>query len=197
MKKSLLIVLSLLYLSLNAQDFNDKIRLPVWTFHTTGTTIYGLSVGAFSHNENQRFVRTNGIRPELPGIGFLAPLGNGSPITRVYQIPSDKPKYSEILNGLNLSAGTWTNIKYNGLTIALVAQYGKKNNGLAAAGIWNAMDISNGMQISGLLNEALISRGLQISFSNKTLIMAGLQIGIVNRSSQTRGLQIGLWNVNE
>lgn len=211
MKKLLLIIFICLPILGFSQDYNEKLRLPIWTFHTHNTTIYGVSIGAFSHTGSERFVRTNGLRLEIPGIGFLAPLGNGSPITGINTLKSTSFVFSEIINGINISTGSWGNIKYNGITIGLIAQYGNLNNGLALAGLWNSMDKSNGIQISILINETLQSNGMQFSLSNKSIktngiqigavngsqIINGVQIGLYNRSKETIGFQIGLWNVNE
>jgi len=210
-KKLLLIIFIYLPIFGFSQDYNENLRLPIWTFHTHNTTIYGVSIGAFSHTGSERFVRSNGIRLEIPGIGFLAPIGNGSPITGIDTLKSTNFVFSEIINGINISTGSWGNINYNGVTIGLIAQYGNLNNGLALAGLWNSMNMSNGIQISILLNETLQSNGMQFSLSNGSLKMNGIQIGAVNsshisngiqiglynKSKETIGFQIGLWNVNE
>ena len=187
------------------QDYNEKRRYLLWTFHTQNTTINGISLGAFPQfNYKERYVKTNGIRLELPGIGFLGFLANGSMIRN--------EKTNEIVNGINISSGTIGEVMYNGITIGGVVQCGTTNNGLAIAGMWNAMALSNGIQIAGLLNEAKYSRGIQIAISNETNLMkglqigganyaneqmAGVQIGVYNFSTNTRGIQIGIWNVNE
>ena len=204
--KRILICLVLLFCVVKTfgQDFGEKRRYLLWTFHTYNTTINGISVGAFPNFNNERFVRTNGIRLELPGLGFLAFIANGSMIRT--------GETDEIINGLNISSGTIGNVKYNGITLGGVVQCGTHNNGLAIAGMWNAMERSNGIQISGLLNESTYSNGLQISLSNSTqqmngiqlgatnyseVKMTGIQIGLYNFSQNTFGIQLGLWNVNE
>ena len=180
------------------------------------TTINGISLGAFPNlNENSRFVKTNGIRLEIPGFGFLALLGNGSPISRIDSVSvkfnRKDYKFDEIINGINISTGTVGKVNYNGITIAAIAQFGELNNGIALAGMWNAMNKSNGLQISLLANEALYCNGLQIALGNSAIIMNGsqiggnnyakemfgLQIGILNKSKKTKGIQIGIWNINE
>ena len=57
-----------------SQNFNENICFPLWTMHTYDTTIYGMSVGIHSGFDNDRYVRTNGLRMELPGLGFAAVL---------------------------------------------------------------------------------------------------------------------------
>lgn len=193
-----------------------KQKYLIWTFHTQNTTINGISLGAFPQfNDKDRFVKTNGIRLEIPGLGFLAPIGNGSPISKIdsvnNKINRKNYKFDEIINGINISSGTVGNVNYNGITIAAIAQFGNLNNGVALAGLWNGMDISNGIQISGLLNEALYSNGAQVSLANSAIVMHGMQIGgnnfanemygiqigILNKSNNTKGIQLGLWNINE
>ena len=203
-------------IKVSSQEYNKKTRYLISTFHTQNTTINGIAFGAFPQfNDKSRFVKTNGIRLEIPGIGFLAPIGNGSPISRIDSISGEfnrkNYKFDEIINGINISTGTVGEVNYNGITIGVIAQFGIMNNGIAVAGLWNAMDKSNGIQISGLTNEALYSNGIQISLSNSALIMNGLQIGgnnygkkmygiqigLYNKSEKTKGIQIGIWNVNE
>lgn len=195
----------LLSLTLYSQDYNTKTKYLLGTFHTQNTTINGISLGAFPNlNGQQRFVKTNGLRLEIPGIGFLAFMGNGSLIRT--------EETDEIINGINISSGTIGNVSYNGVTLAGLVQNGTENNGIAIAGMWNGMHKSNGIQIAGLLNEATYSNGIQISLSNNTSYMngaqigganyaeekmVGVQIGIFNKSKKTKGIQIGLWNINE
>jgi hypothetical protein len=216
MKIIIIIILTFFSINVFSQEYNLKKRYLIWTFHTKNTTVNGISVGAFPNlNDNNRFVKTNGIRLEIPGLGFLAPLGNGSPISQIDEVSGrfirQNYKFDEIINGINVSSGTIGKINYNGLTIGGIAQFGILNNGIAIAGLWNAMDKSNGIQISGLLNETLYSNGIQISLANSTIIMNGMQIGgnnyakemygiqigILNKSKKTRGIQIGIWNINE
>ena len=182
-----LAIIFLISIKAFSQDFNEKTKYLFGTFHTQNTTINGVSIGAFPQfNNKQRFVRTNGIRLEIPGIGLIGFMANGSLIR--------KEETDEIVNGLNISSGTMGNVSFNGITLALVTQSGTENNGLAFAGLWNGMDKSNGIQIAGLLNEATFCNGIQIAISNSTEYMKGLQIGIWNKSRKTKGIQIGIWN---
>ena len=201
---------------ISSQDYTKKTRYLIGTFHTQNTTINGISFCAFPDlNHKSRFVKTNGVRLEIPGLGFLAPFGNGSRVTGIDSIGGkfNRKDYEldEIINGLNFSTGTIGDVSYNGITIGVIAQFGIINNGIALAGIWNAMDISNGIQVSLLLNETLYNNGVQIALGNSTLMMNGIQIGgrnyakemhgiqigIWNKSKKTKGIQIGLWNINE
>ena len=216
MKNIFLIFIILFSIKISSQEYNKKTRYLIGTFHTQNTTINGIAFGAFPQfNDKNRFVKTNGIRLEIPVIGILAPIGNGSPISRIDSISGKfnrkEYKFDEIINGINISTGTVGDLSFNGITIGAIAQFGVMNNGIAIAGVWNAMDKSNGIQISGLLNETLYSNGIQISIQNSSIIMNGLQIGgfnygkemygiqigIFNKSKKTKGIQIGIWNVNE
>ncbi len=205
MRNLTITILLLISITCFSQDYNEKTRYLFGTFHTQNTTINGISFGALPQlNNKQRFVRTNGIRLEIPGIGLIGFMANGSLLRN--------EKTDEIVNGLNISSGTIGDISYNGITLALVTQSGTENNGIAIAGLWNGMDNSNGIQIAGLLNEAIYSNGIQIAISNSTEYMkgiqigglnnanekmVGLQIGIWNKSKNTKGIQLGLWNINE
>ncbi len=205
MKNLTILIIFLIPIKAFSQDFNEKTRCLFGTFHTQNTTINGISVGAFPQfNGKKRFVRTNGIRLEVPGIGLVGFMANGSLIRN--------EETNEIVNGLNISTGTMGNVSFNGITLALVTQSGTENNGFAIAGLWNGMDRSNGIQIAGLFNEATYSNGVQIAISNSTEYMTGLQIGganyanekmvglqigIWNKSKNTKGIQLGILNINE
>jgi len=102
----------LFYLNVYSQDYNKKTHYLLGTFHTQNTTINGVSLGAFPQlNDKSRFVKTNGIRLEIPGIGFIAPLGNGSEITYTDSISGKfnrkEHELDEIINGINFSTGTF------------------------------------------------------------------------------------------
>jgi hypothetical protein len=209
MKKIIILIIFLISIKIFSQDFNKHKRYFFGTFHTQNTTINGISIGAFPQfNDKKRFVRTNGVRLEVPGIGFstliFTFMGAGSLLK--------KSEADEIINGLNISTGTIGNVTFNGVTLAFVTQSGVENNGLVIAGLWNAIYKSNGIQIATLLNEANQSKGIQIALYNLTKFMTGLQIGganfvskkmvglqvgIRNKSNNTKGIQLGFWNINE
>lgn len=220
MRKLLLILISVLFIGKigYSQDINKrKLRLPIWTFHEKNVSIYGVSLGAFSWCDNNRNTVTNGIRIEAPGIGFLTLLGNGSPMSDIDTITESIKrqdfKFSEVVNGLNVSSGSWGELNYNGITIALAGQNGFLTNGIAIAGLWNSINkvngISigglllneslqlNGIQIAGMANGAIILTGLQIGVLNEAKTMKGVQIGLFNKTYKSKGLQIGIWNINE
>lgn len=186
--KWLTFVLLSIPFTLFAQDYSEHQRYGAWTFHTHNTTIHGISVGAFPPFDNEpRYVRTNGIRLELPGWGFLAFMGNGS------MIRTETPH--EIVNGLNISSGTIDNISYNGVTLALVNQSGTEMNGLALAGFWQGMGYVNGLQATTFFNEAHRCNGVQAALVNQADSISGLQLGILNRAEESlKGVQIGLFN---
>ena len=201
-------LLFLLSFTCVSQNYNEKKRNFFGTFHTQNTTINGIAFGAFPRIDNEkRFVRTNGIRIEAPGMGLLLPLIPRMPKSFIPDGETD-----EIVNGINISGGTMGTITYNGITLGLFGQIGIKNNGFAIAGLLNAMNKSNGLQISGLYNEANHNNGIQVALSNitNTMIgmqlggfntsrekMIGIQLGLFNSSNNTRGIQLGFWNENE
>jgi hypothetical protein len=205
MKKLITILIILSSTKSFSQDYNESKRYIFGTFHTRNTTINGISIGAFpSFSDEKRFIRTNGIRLEIPGIGPIIPLFADNIIPR--------ENTDEIINGLNISGGTIGNINYNGITLGLAAQSGTKINGIALTGLCNGITITNGIQVSGLSNQSTIVNGIQISFNNSADTLYGLQIGVINNSykktvglqigiynnsKNTKGIQIGLWNENE
>lgn len=62
-----------------------KLRLPVWSFHEHNVNIYGVSIGAFSYENDYRNTVSNGVRLELPGVGMFALTGfmNAPPNAKV------------------------------------------------------------------------------------------------------------------
>ena len=207
----LLIFSSLLY----SQDYNSKTRNIIGTFHAENTTINGMSFGVFTKNpfnnystiekKEYRFVKTNGIRLELPGTGYFGFLFFDNLIR-------DTIISGEIINGMNFSLGTIGDVEYNGITTAVFSQSGVKNNGIAVAIISNTMNISNGVQLSLILNETVKAKGVQLAilgngseilngfqlgFFNSAEKLNGVQIGFFNKSTDVKGVQIGLWCVNQ
>ncbi|WP_338393792.1 LA_2272 family surface repeat-containing protein [Fulvitalea axinellae] len=145
---------------------------------------------------DHRNVKTNGLRLEIPGIGFLSFMGNGFPnATSPFEL--NNYSYSEVMNGLNISTGSWCDCNYNGLTIGIVGQYGKLGNGFSLAGGWNIIDKQNGLQLATIANSSYYMNGVQISAFNFAHDGIGVQIGILNNSKKFKGLQLGLWNVNQ
>lgn len=167
----------------------------IGTFHTENTMINSVSFGLYSGMNNNRNVITNGFRLEVPGIGLLSFMGNGFPnATKPFDLTNYK--YSEVINGLNLSTGSWCDCSYSGLTIGLVGQYGKLGRGVSLAGGWNIIDKQNGLQLAVITNSSYYMHGVQISAFNYAHNGTGVQMGIFNKARNLKGIQLGLWNVN-
>lgn len=197
MKKIFLLIL-LINASLFSfgQDNSIKKKKTIGTFHTSDTKFNGLSFGFASTMSDDRNVKTNGLRLEIPGIGMVSFMGNGFPNAKE-PFKLENYSYSEVVNGLNLSTGSWCDCNYNGLTIGIVGQYGKLANGISLAGGWNIIDKQRGVQLAFITNSSYYMDGIQISASNFAHDGKGLQIGLFNNSKNFKGLQIGLWNVNQ
>jgi len=197
MKRILIFLFSFNAFSATAQLYEQEQRYFFWPFNSENTTIYGISFDDLNSDGQAKFVRTNGLRLELLGLGVLLPAANGSPITGADTIIYTSHFCEEIVNGLSISTGSFGDFSYNGVAISVTAQYGPELNGIALAGISNSMDMVNGLQATALQNEALLCNGLQIGARNFAIKLRGVQIGLFNKSNDTRGFQIGLWNVNE
>ncbi|MFY7671351.1 LA_2272 family surface repeat-containing protein [Tenacibaculum sp. MEBiC06402] len=197
MKRSLTILITLFtFLISHGQDEIVIKKGVIGTFHTENKIINGLSFGLYSGMNNDRNVITNGLRIEVPGIGMLSFMGNGLPnATEPFDLTDYK--YSEVINGLNLSSGSWCDCNYNGLTIGFVGQYGKLGNGFSLAGGWNIIDKQNGLQLAIITNSSYYMNGIQLSAFNYSHDGAGIQVGILNHSNNFKGIQFGIWNVNQ
>lgn len=191
-----LILLLTICVHAHSQDAAALNKRIIGTFHTANIKYNGLSFGLVSTMADDRNVTTNGLRLEVPGIGIISFMGNGFPNAKE---PFDLAnfKYSEVVNGLNISTGSWCNCNYNGWTFAAVGQYGKLGNGFSFAGGRNIIDQQNGVQMAIIANSSYYMDGVQISGFNYINTGSGLQIGLLNRSKHFKGIQIGLWNVNQ
>lgn len=193
----------------------SKVILPVWTFNTKDTKVFGLSLG-YTTTERIQNVNTNGVRFELLGLGILLPLIPDAPIAKndsTHNLYMKVP-YTERINGLSLSPiGSGCDCKVNGLNIYGVGSITRQVNGISASIVMNIAEVQNGIQGSIFFNwtynttgiqASFISntnfgtvQGLQISAQNFTNQLKGVQIGLYNKTTKIKGLQIGLWNVNE
>ena len=184
---------------------NDN-RFPIWTFHEKNVNIHGISVGLVSTGTSERNTNTNtnGIRLELIGIGILIPM--------IPNIPTFEERYSERINGLNLSTlGTACDCLTNGISVGGVGQINYQVNRISLSAMINITQKQNGIMVA-TVNYSHTMNGLQLGFNNngeeikgvqvaltinETEKMRGLQIGVVNKSENLRGIQIGIWNVNQ
>jgi hypothetical protein len=205
----------LLILFLTNSFGQSRTRLPIWTFSTHDTKIFGLSVG-LTTTEKIKNVSSNGLRFELLGLGILLPLIPQSPLAEndSLHIIVMKSPYAEKINGVNLSPlGTGCDCKVNGFNIYGVGSITRQVNGISAGLVMNFTEVQNGIQGSlyfnwtynlngvqlafiGNTNTGTV-KGVQISAQNITNDLRGLQIGLYNKTTKIKGLQIGLWNVNE
>jgi len=188
--------LAFLPLAYSQQGNTSMKKRFIGTFHTSNVVYNGLSFGFASTLENNRNVKTNGLRLEIPGIGMISFIGNGFPNAKE-PFTLKNYTYSETINGFNISTGSWCDCNYNGLTFAAVGQYGKLGNGLSLAGGWNIIDKQNGLQLAAIANSSYYMQGIQISAMNFINNGSGVQIGLANSSKNFKGIQIGLWNVNQ
>jgi len=176
-----------------------KHRLPIWTFHTSNTNIYGISAGvATVRSEPKRNVNTVGVKIELIGVGLVLGLTE-SPIAEdeiEFKKYFEEPM-SEKIHGFALSPlGSICDCSVNGVTIDGFGHYYFKTNGISLAGIMNFTQVINGFQFALVYNFSYRTNGLQTALFNFSKESNGIQFGIVNNTAKLRGIQIGLWNVN-
>ncbi len=225
MKKLLLILL--LFASNSSAYSQDKPKrkhyFPVWTYHQDSITINGISLGLSTFDMHDRQTYTNGIKLELVGAGLFVFLFKDPPISsrnklEGYEnnIPSkyDKSEFSEIINGLSLSAtGNFCYCLINGISLGAIGQYNDQINGFSASVFTNYAEIHNGIQIAGMGNSTVTMNGIQVALFNHVykgkgmqLALAsnradikfeGVQIAPFNETNQMKGLQIGVFNRSE
>jgi hypothetical protein len=213
--KMRLILTLFLIIMLTSSFGQSKIRLPIWTFNTINTNVYGLAVG-YTTTERIDNVKTTGLRLELVGLGMFLPLIPEAPIAKsdsLHKLALNGP-YTETINGINLSPiGTGCDCKVNGLNIYGAGSITGQVNGISTGFFMNITERQSGVQASIYFNITYELNGLQASFiknvnsgrvrgiqiaaENETRELKGLQIGLYNKTTKIKGLQIGLWNVNE
>ncbi|WP_341836964.1 hypothetical protein WJU16_03645 [Chitinophaga pollutisoli] len=196
MRIFLLSLLMLAFLPTRAQ--HRPARFPLWTFHERNVRIYGISVGAYSLNENAN-TTTNGIRVEAPGAGLLLSLMPRAPWDTAHgttpeTFPEDK--FPQQANGINISALGGVCYRVNGISIGGLTQINWRVNGISVSAMINACEVMNGIQY-GTFNVCETANGIQLGMGVRTERLRGIQIGFMNASKNTRGVQIGLWNENE
>ncbi len=191
-----------------------KTRLPVWTFNTKNTTVYGLAAGYTTTNRIEN-VTTNGMRFELAGLGIFLPLIPDVPISKDESQHDEylKGTPSEKINGFNISPlGSGCDCSVNGFNIYGPGSITKRVNGVSAAAILNITEIHNGIQAAYYFNYTYKMNGVQVAFIRNTNYgkakgiqvaahntsneIHGIQIGIYNKTQLLHGVQIGVWNDN-
>ncbi|OJJ13883.1 hypothetical protein BKI52_45225 [marine bacterium AO1-C] len=190
----------------------QKSRFLGGVYHNKNLNIYGLSLGLYSVDDEQRSTNTFGFKLEVPGLGIFLPLGPLSMVAKdsvAFLKKMTKP-VSENIYGLSISAtGTLCDCKTNGMAIGGIAQYNRQVNGFSLSLFMNNAQKHNGAQFSmtnnsfvlngsqlGYINKAHQLRGAQFGLVNVSINTIGLQVGVVNYSKKLKGIQIGLWNIN-
>ncbi|WP_052184312.1 LA_2272 family surface repeat-containing protein [Psychroserpens sp. Hel_I_66] len=221
MKKNIIFIFIVLLATsslVQSQNTNErKLRFPVWITHSQNSDIIGLSLAAFPKGvieKDTTLTRTYGIRFEASLIAMLSPLMGRSPVSTRKDFYKSKQNTlrTEIINGLNLSSGTFGETTVNGFSASLMIQYLYNMDGVAIAGLSNLIEKHNGIAISALGNEVYKSNGLLVGFGNEVNEFngiqigaingvldkgVGIQIGIFNKAKNFKGIQIGLWNKND
>jgi len=190
----------------------QKSRFLAGIFHNNNLNIYGLSLGLYSVDDEQRSTNTFGFKIELPGVGIflpLAPLRMVAKDSATFIKKMTKP-VSENIYGLSISAtGTMCDCVTNGIAVGGIGQYNRQVNGFSLSLFMNSAQRHNGFQFAmsndsfvlngmqlGYLNRVYLLRGAQFGLANFSINTIGLQVGIFNYSKKLKGFQIGLWNVN-
>lgn len=184
----------------------------IWSHHDFDTeTVNGVSLGVGRFIS--KYSDVNGIKIEIPGLGFLVPIGVDDDPYNPNYIKNDSIRlfkyYHEIKDSIHMDDNSVT----NGLFLSLSGDVEDVVNGLSLHPIGGKVVLSNGVVISGIMGFVTISNGWSTSlffqssgttngittslFANSTIELYGVQISLFNTSFKTKGVQIGLWNKNE
>jgi primosomal replication protein N len=208
MKIKLIIILAFINFYASAQDSirfeKRKLKIPVGLFTQENTSIYGLSIGVGSdlrESSKENYTASNGIRIEpisdalLIVTSFFGPDGVSFPDDAAEFADFQNKFPNEIVNGLNLSAGTNAFIKVNGITLSAITQSIKQSNGISVGGLASSSFKSNGIQIAYAGTSAVFSNGIIASALNTSVHTGtGLQVGGFNQYKNFSGLQVGIFN---
>ncbi|MGX7666509.1 LA_2272 family surface repeat-containing protein [Flavobacterium pedocola] len=130
----------------------------------------------------------------IPFEGLVVGINDNS-ISNTAYMDDDYPTYIQI-NGLNISSGGFMGgAKMNGLNISVLTAMNQMN-GLSLNASLISTKKFNGLSIAGIANISDHGNGIQIAPSNVCRNHRGIQIGLFNHSKNLRGIQIGLWNTN-
>lgn len=173
----------------------NKIRLPIWTYHSDSTTILGLSVGFTPVRLGTNTV-TVGVKCDFSPIGLLMPLIPQSPLSQS-QIEHDTLPSTDSLEsvyGITASIGSASGI-VNGLNFNGLGGITRKLRGVSASFHANYDEDMIGFQVAFLANQAFDAKGIQVGAGNCVFgTLRGVQIGIYNRAERGTFLQLGLMN---
>ena len=152
--------------------------------------IYGIAFGPIGSEAICNAIklrRTHGLNIQLIGQGFFIPMNRKEFDFEQILLPLDSIFFStqntrSLHNGLLLSTtGTYTDIS-NGIVLSAGCSFGRKVNGVA---------------MNLFANKYYVANGVELGVQNQAHKVNGLQVGLFNRCVELNGLQIGLWNVNE
>ena len=208
MKIKLAIILLFLCALGNAQDSlslkNHKARFPIGIFTHQNTSIYGLAIGVGSDiksGSKESHNTSNGIRIEpISDALLIFTLLLGPDELNFPKIESEFVDFqnkfpNEIVNGLNVSAGTNAFLNINGITVSAISQSLKQSNGISIGGLGSSSFRNNGIQIGGAGTTTVFSNGIIAStLSTKVHTGTGLQVGCFNQYQNFSGLQVGVFN---
>lgn len=152
--------------------------------------IYGIAIGPIGSETICNVTNTRksyGLNLQLIGQGIFIPMNRD--VFRFEQLlKNPMPELVDQIaarashSGLLISTfGTYTDIS-NGIVLSAGCSYGRKLNGLA---------------FNLFCNKYYVANGIELGIQNQAHKINGLQIGLFNRCVELNGLQIGLWNVNE
>lgn len=120
---------------------------------------------------------------------------NDNLISNAAFMDDNTPTYIKI-NGLNISSGGFLGgANVNGLNISILTTMNQMNGFSINASVIDTQKY-NGISIAGIANISDFGNGIQIAPSNVCRNHTGIQIGLFNHSKNLRGMQFGLWNTN-
>lgn len=208
MKVKLIVGLLLMCFCGNAQDSvsisSRKVRFPIGIFTEENASIYGFAVGIGSDVEpgtKESHNKSNGIRFEPISDALLIVTLFFGPDEIIF--PEKESEFAnfgkefpnEVVNGLNISAGTHSFLDVNGITLSAISQSVKQTNGISVGGLGSSSFKNNGIQIAGAGTSTLFSNGIIASaLSTKVHTGKGLQVGGFNQYINFSGLQVGIFN---
>lgn len=144
----------------------QRLRLPIWTFHQKHTTTVGLNIGLGTVRETSPHVKTIGVHAEAIGVGLFLLLAPREATARDSVEWGQRlvDSLSERIYGVSLSPlGAVCDCAVHGLSLNGGGGYQRQVNGLSAAFAINQVDLMSGVQAACHVNIAFRASGLQAS----------------------------------
>jgi len=133
--------------------------------------------------------KSHGINIQLFGQGFFVFLNR-----KAFSFKQSLDAEKGFLRGI--SDSSFYKAKHNGIIFSTFGTFTDVINGVSMSAGASMGFLMNGLSINLFTSKYGQVNGVILAMFNQAHDMSGLQIGLVNKTNELHGFQIGLWNVN-